>query len=139
MNAQSSQARRDELARIHIAIADLKWSDADYRAILFAKTGKSSAGDLDSVGRKRFLDHLSQCGWKPKGQGPKLTKQQWLVKRLWRELGDAGALEDRSDKALDTFIKKQGGPDSLRFLGTAHASTVIEALKGWLKRVKARK
>ncbi|MBX3588811.1 MAG: regulatory protein GemA [Ramlibacter sp.] len=131
--------RRNELAQIHIAVAALGWSEADYRAILQAKTGRSSAGDLDSTGRRRFLDHLRQCGWQPKPQGPRLTKQQWLIQRLWKDLGAAGALEDKSPAALNRFIKAQGGPDDIRFLGTSHASLVIEALKGWLSRVGGRK
>lgn len=133
-----SDQRRKELAQIHIAVADLGWSDADYRAILQAKTGKASSGELDGTGRRRFLDHLRQCGWKPKSQGPRLTKQQWLVQRLWQDLGNAGALEDKSAAALNRFIKAQGGPDELRFLGTSHASLVIEALKSWLKRAQGK-
>lgn len=134
--SDSANQRRKELAQIHIAVTALAWSEADYRAILQAKTGRSSAGDLDSTGRKRFLDHLRQCGWKPQGRGPRLTKQQWLVQRLWQDLGKAGALEDKTVNALNRFIKAQGGPDELRFLGTSHASLVIEALKSWLKRTK---
>lgn len=130
--------RRNDLAQIHIAVSALGWSEADYRAILQAKTGRSSAAQLDSTGRKRFLDHLRQCGWKPQGKGPRLTKQQWLVQRLWQDLGKAGALEDKSAAALNRFIKAQGGPDELRFLGTSHASLVIEALKSWLQRVKGK-
>jgi phage gp16-like protein len=128
------RARRNDLAQIHIAVAALGWSEADYRAILESKTGKTSAAELDTTSRKRFLEHLRQSGWKPKQHGPKLTKQQWLVKTLWKQLGAAGALTDKSDAALNAFIKTQGGPDDLRFLGTAQAGLVIEALKGWLAR-----
>lgn len=136
--SDKADQRRKELAQIHIAVAALAWSEADYRAILQAKTGRASAGDLDSTGRKRFLDHLRQCGWKPQAKGPRLTKQQWLVQRLWQDLGKAGALEDKTASALNRFIKAQGGPDELRFLGTSHASLVIEALKSWLQRVKGK-
>lgn len=126
--------RKTELAQIHIAIADLGWSEEDYRAILLAKTGKASSGELDSTGRKRFLEHLRVCGWKPKHKGPRLTPQQWRIKQLWRELGEAGALEDRSEKALLAFIKPHGGADALQFVSPRDAVTIIEALKGWLKR-----
>jgi phage gp16-like protein len=143
MNAQplarvdGPKARNRELAQIHIAINELGWSDDDYRGVLFAKTGKSSAGELDSTGRKRFIDHLKACGWKghSKPAGPRLTKQQWHARMLWKELGQAGALTDPSDKALNAFIEHQVGVADLRFLGTADASKVIEALKAWLRRV----
>lgn len=128
------KARNNELAQIHIAVADLGWSDADYRAILKAKTGKASAGDLDSTSRKRFLEHLRACGWRPKHKGPRLTPQQWRIKQMWRELGEAGALQDKSEKALNTFIKNLVATDDLRFVGTAQAVNVVEALKAWMKR-----
>jgi len=131
-------ARRNELAQIHIAVAELGWSDDEYRAVLFAKTGKRSAGELDGTGRKRFIEHLKACGWTGRKQaaGPRYSKQQWHVLMLWRDLGKAGALTDKSDAALNAFIKGQCGVADLRFLATSQASQVIEALKSWLKRVK---
>ncbi len=131
-------ARKNELAQIHIAIADLGWSDEDYRAILFAKTGRRSAGELDGTGRKRFIEHLKACGWtgRKKPAAPRYSKQQWHALMLWRDLGKAGALTDKSDAALTAFIKGQCGVADLRFLATGQASLVIEALKSWLKRSK---
>jgi phage gp16-like protein len=134
------KARKNELAQIHIAIADLGWDDGHYRAVLFAKTGKRSAGELDGTGRKRFIEHLKACGWTghKKPAGPRYSKQQWHALMLWRDLGKAGALTDKSDSALNAFIKGQCGVADLRFLGTSHASLVIEALKSWLRRATAR-
>lgn len=128
------------MAQIHIAVADLEWTDDDYRAVLFAKTGKRSAGDLDAPGRKRFIEHLKACGWKGgnKPSGPRLTKQQYLVLKLWQDLGKAGALTDKSEAALNVFIQAQSNVTALRFLGTNHASLVIEALKSWLRRVRTK-
>lgn len=133
------KARNNELAQIHIALADLGWSEDDYRAVLFAKTGKRSAGELDGTGRKRFIEHLTACGWtgQKKPAGPRYSRQQWHALMLWRDLGKAGALTDKSDAALNAFIQGQCGVSDLRFLGTSQASQVIEALKGWLKRVAA--
>jgi hypothetical protein len=132
------KARNNELAQIHMAVAALLWSEEDYRAILFAKTGKRSAGELDGTGRKRFIEHLKACGWtgSKKAAGPRYSKQQWHVLMLWRDLGKAGALADKTDSALNAFIAKQCGVSDLRFLDTSHASLVIEALKSWLKRAK---
>jgi phage gp16-like protein len=132
------KARKNELAQIHIAIAALEWSDDDYRAILFAKTGKRSASELDSTGRKRFIEHLKACGWKggAKPETPRYTRQQWHVLMLWKDLGKAGALEDKSEAALTAFIGNLVGISAVRFLDTATASKVIEALKSWLTRAK---
>lgn len=131
------KARKNELAQIHIAIVDLGWSDDDYRAILRAKTGKGSASELDGTGRKRFIEHLRLCGWKPKPRpaAQLLTPQQWRIKKLWQELGQTGALQDPSEKALLAYVKGHGGPDALNFINPGLANTLIDSLKGWLKRV----
>ncbi len=133
---ETERARRAELAQIHIAVADLRWSDDDYRAILHAKTGKSSAADLDSTGRKRFLEHLRACGWKPKARPLPLNPQQWRIRKLWQDLGKAGVLTDPSDKALLAFIQAHGSQaQALQFVAPRDAHTIIDALQGWLKRV----
>jgi phage gp16-like protein len=143
-SVDTPKARNNELAQIHIAIADLRWSDDDYRAILFAKTGKRSAGELDGTGRKRFLDHLRACGWNPKakglGKGKPLTPQQWRIKKLWQELAVAKALTDPSEQALLAFVKANSltPPDALQFITPVDARQVIDALQGWLKRVSKR-
>lgn len=139
-SVDTPKARNNELAQIHIAIADLRWSDDDYRAILFAKTGKRSAGELDGTGRKRFLEHLRACGWNPKAKGKTLTPQQWRIKKLWQELAAAKALTDPSEKALLAFVKANSitPPDALQFITPVDARQVIDALQGWLKRVSKR-
>jgi phage gp16-like protein len=138
---ENPEARKKELAQIHMAVADLKWDDGHYRAVLFAKTGKRSAGELDSTGRKRFIEHLKACGWTGGrlASVPRLTKQQFHVRMLWKELGQAGALEDRSDAALNAFIARLVGVADLRFLDTPRGSQVIEALKSWLLRAGRKK
>jgi phage gp16-like protein len=137
-SVDTPKARNNELAQIHIAIADLRWTDDDYRSILLAKTGKRSAGELDSTGRKRFLEHLRACGWNPKAKGPSLSPQQWRIKKLWQELGAINALQDPSDKALMAFVKAHSTApaDALKFITPMDARNIIDALQGWLKRVR---
>jgi hypothetical protein len=142
VHVDGPKARNSELAQIHMAVAALQWSDDDYRSILFAKTGKRSAGELDGTGRKRFIEHLKACGWtgsKKPAAGPRYSKQQWHALMLWRDLGKANALTDMSDAALNAFIQHQVGVSDLRFLGTSHASLVIEALKSWLRRSQVKR
>lgn len=136
----SADARKRELALIHIAITALGWDDDHYRAVLFAKTGKRSSGELDGTGRKRFIEHLKACGWSGKKAEavPRFTRQQWHARMLWRDLGRSGALADASDQALDAFVKGLVGVESLRFVvSVADATRVIEALKSWLRRANA--
>lgn len=63
-----SDARRRELAKIHILAGQLGLDTADanpeseYRSILWTIGRQRSAGDLDQAGRLAVLDHLNQRG-----------------------------------------------------------------------------
>nr|WP_315206820.1 regulatory protein GemA [uncultured Albidiferax sp.] len=129
--------RNRELAQIHIGVTALQWSDADYRAILKLKTGESSSGKLDSAGRKAFLAHLKTCGWNP---GKKTYTQADKIAWYWQQLVAAGGVENGSKAALLTFVGRTTGMEvsDLKFLPVQKASTVIEALKSWVNRCKAK-
>lgn len=57
--------RSRELAQIHIAKKQLGLDDDTYRAMLWAVGRVKSSKDLDWTARKRVLDHLKRCGFKP--------------------------------------------------------------------------
>lgn len=135
MIAVRKDPRRADLAKIHLAKKELGMSDEDYRAMLWTQGRVHSSADLDHAGRQRVLAHLKACGWPRRLAGPRFTPQQWRIKQLWRELGEAGALQDSSDKALLAFVKANGGGDALQFITAQNAAHIIDALKGWLKRV----
>jgi phage gp16-like protein len=63
--SQPENARRRELAMIHIAKDQLGMADEAYRAVLWTIARVDSAADLDWAGRKQLLDHLKKCGFKP--------------------------------------------------------------------------
>lgn len=136
-HAATTDQRRKELAQIHIAVHALGWTDADYRAILLAKTGKHSAADLDVTQRRNFIAHLQASGWK---QGPRREfTQTEKITYLWQQLAKAGALRDTSPAALMAFIGRTAGLTvaSLQFLPPSAASKAIEGLKAMLKRLPA--
>lgn len=134
--AVAAQRKRD-LALIHMGKAALGWSDEDYRYHLMQRTGKTSAADLGESERRAVLAHMQACGFNPRppfkrfGQTDKI---EWL----WRKLGATGALHNTNRQALLAFVQRVTGRQvhALRFLSTAEASTVIEALKAWLDRAK---
>jgi phage gp16-like protein len=64
MNTRSTDRRRSDLAKIHIAKKQLGLDDATYRAMLQMVAGVESAGDLDGEGRRKVLSHLSKAGFK---------------------------------------------------------------------------
>lgn len=130
--------RRRDLAHIHQGSSALGWSEDDYRFHLQNLTGKSSSADLDSAGRAKVLAHMATLGFKPKAAF-KPFGQPEKIKWLWKKLDQAGGLRDGSDAALLAFVARTTGTSfsDPKFIPTAQASRVIEALKSMLDRAKA--
>lgn len=130
--------RRRDLAHIHQGSSALGWSEDDYRFHLQNLTGKSSSADLDSAGRAKVLAHMATLGFKPKAAF-KPFGQPEKIKWLWKKLDQAGGLRDGSDAALLVFVARTTGTSfsDPKFIPTAQASRVIEALKSMLDRAKA--
>lgn len=63
---QLEALRRSQLAKIHIAKAELKLDDETYRALLMDVAGVKSASDLTANGRRDVLARFSSKGWKSK-------------------------------------------------------------------------
>lgn len=63
--------RRKDLATIHMAATQLGMDTADknedsaYRSMLWTVARVRSSAALDHAGRKKVIDHLKACGWKP--------------------------------------------------------------------------
>ena len=57
-------ARRAELAKIHIGAKQVCDDEEAYRDMLQAVAGVRSAADLDQPGRRRVIRHLEACGAK---------------------------------------------------------------------------
>lgn len=134
--------RRRELSAIHAAATKLGMDTADkdpsteYRQLLHGLTGKTSASELDTGGRRaviRRLQHLIGNQGKPK-DGWHAEK----MRQLWRQLGEhPGVLKDPTERGLVAFVKALTGKDALRFLPTRDGNKVVEALKAMLKRAGA--
>lgn len=139
----TNKGRQLDLAKIHMAKKALAWDDSTYRDILWTVCQVKSAGDLDFAGRKRFLDHLVRCGWKPDTKSPSapakavrkpLTPSQRLMWALWQQLADAGLVDNRKMPALNAFVKRTVQVDRMEWLTWPQETLVIEALKKWLER-----
>lgn len=141
MAKSQENLRNRELAMIHIAKVQLGMDDETYRSMLFTVARVNSAKELDFKGRKDVLDHLKSRGFnstpargaksnRPLASDPVSKK----IRKLWILLAQAGAINDSSEKALNSFVKKHTGIDSLDWLDSHQAHQVIEVLKKWLSR-----
>jgi phage gp16-like protein len=67
MSKLARDHRNTDLAKIHLAKKQLDMDDGVYREIIRA-VGRAQTGsskDLDHAGRKRVLEHMAACGFKP--------------------------------------------------------------------------
>lgn len=139
---ESPDARQRELAMIHIAKKQLGMEDDAYRAVLWAIARVTSAGDLDSAGRKQLLEHMKKCGFKarpPKKAGGRDLEddpQSKMILALWLELHNQGVVRDPSERALAAWIKRQAGVDAVRWLRPQQKVAIIESLKAWAERTR---
>lgn len=131
------------IAAIHVARKQLDLDEDVYRAKLVAITGKSSAKDMTEAERQKVLGEFRKVGFRPAPgrvagrrqlTGPYAKKLQ----ALWIAAWNLGLVDDRDDKAMLAFVKRQTGLDDTRFLHHADdGRAAIEGLKGWLKREAA--
>lgn len=131
--------RRSDLAKIHIAKKQLGLDDGAYRDMLRQVAGVDSAGKLDAAGRSRVLAHLRKLGFEPltdQHQGRTLDRhpKMRMARGLWIELADMGVVRDRSEGALQRFVRRMTKVDHSRWCSPAQLDVVIEALKDWRER-----
>jgi len=134
--------RREEIAKIKIGQKELGLDDETYRDMLFAQTGKRSAAELRPPQRRTVLDHMKSLGAFKDLPQKKVARSGTarLIHALWKDLAEAGKLRDSSKEALRAFCAHRihPGQDNVTLdpdhLTPEQSTTVIEALKAWLKR-----
>ncbi len=131
---------------IHIAKGKLGLDDAEYRAILERKTGKTSSKGMSMSELEAVLEHMRTIGFEDRSGGKPGGKaravkladdpQSRLIRHLWLTLRDlAGGVRNSSEQALAAYVKRQTGVERLEWLTTHQAASVIEALKKWVIRL----
>lgn len=160
MNQSTHDARRAELAKIHIAKKDLALDDEVYRQVI-ADIGGATSGssaDLNPLGRARVLNHFISKGWKPrlkKAAGDKTSKRSTqsgdvlasdnivrLIRSIWIQMADAGVITSREESSLRTWVRsttrryhpQHAGYSAPEFLPGWVAQKVVEHLKSWARR-----
>lgn len=152
--AAIKQDERNRLIKlIHVGRRELGMDDESYRAMLSnipRLEGATSSKDLSVPNLKVVLEVLKSKGFKVVPNPKKATKttpktvkkmaddaQSKLIRHLWLELHNKGAVRDPSETALTRFVANRVQVEALQWLSTAQASRVIEHLKKWLKRANS--
>ena len=146
-----AQMRTADLQKIHIARKQLAMSEDTYRGLLreISKGRTDSSADLTHIERAALLRHMERCGFKvrkPKQSRRAPAKpdlpigddrdQVKMIRGLWIELHEFGAVRDSSELAMCSYVKRMTSKDHPKFLDIDKASEVIEQLKKWRDRVR---
>jgi hypothetical protein len=142
-----TQARKSDLARIHMLKAELGLDEDTYRDVMATVCqGVRSSAQLDITGRSRLIAHLQACakrdrapdsGRSPSGNAHKrkpLTSTGKKLWSLWMQAADAGLVRQRTMAALMAWLQRQTGVERIEWLKAAQATLAIESLKRWIAR-----
>jgi phage gp16-like protein len=138
---------RNQIIKIHALKGSLKLDDDTYRAILGGYDVKTST-KLTIVKADQLIDDLTRKAvaagvWqrKPAAKAKTARKladddQSKMIRGIWIELHQLGAVRDSSETALASYVKRMTNVAALQWLDVKQAQLVIEALKKWRKRIQ---
>ena len=126
-----------EYAKINIACKQL---GLDKYNLLADRYGLESSKQLNRQQTMDLLLHFKAMGWKPTRKknskaSPKYDDPQMRkVVAIWITLGNEGVVKNKSDQALQRYVKRMTGKDNLRWCDGMDLDRIIESLKKWAKR-----
>lgn len=139
MKRYNSGSRNKMIAKIKIGQKQINMDDDQYRDMLEDRYDKRSAAELNAKELADCIEHMERLGaaYTPRPQ-KKLADdpQARKIRSLWLELADMGAVRNRSEEALEAYVKRQTRVEKLEWLSGAEASNVIESLKMWRDRIQ---
>lgn len=135
-NARLIQAVQMRRRKVDDLAADDVW-----RPYLFRLTGIESLRAMNGRQLGMVLDDLTRQEAPTPGRVKKPNRwrnacpQAKMVLTLWLDLFKKGIVRSRADAAIDAFVNRQTGLDSVQWLtDPADAARVIEALKAMRRR-----
>lgn len=134
-DAQGKLVRAIQACRRQVAGLE---EEGAWRGFLERHAGKRGLREMSGAELGKVLDALHASG-APR-RGPKRTDddpQLRMIRGLWLELADLGAVRSREETAIAGFVARQTGVEALQWLDSHGANKVIEALKRWRDRVAA--
>jgi phage gp16-like protein len=135
-----SDTRRKLMMAVRAACRRLGLEDDDRKAIQLEVTGKESMADMSLSELGQTLDRLNRDqsgGFSNRSHfanRPHIGK----IRALWWTLYWLNEVAEPNDAALDAFVLRQTGLQSIRFLDHSRAPSVIEALKSMAERAGVR-
>lgn len=128
----AQQARRTELAKIHLGAKQLGLSDDSYRDMLWVIARVRSASDLDAYGRQKVIQHLAKCGatFKRPGRPTPAADKQSLVAKIRAQLAAA----NRPDAYADGMAKRMFTVDRFEWCTEDQLRRIVAALNYDAKR-----
>jgi phage gp16-like protein len=144
--------RRSMIGKIHIAKAQLRLVDDDYRAMLVRVTGRTSSAECSKAELHAMLEELKSKGFRPlprssSGRASRSNRTRpadhptaLKARALWISLYHLGAIDNSSEQALEAFARRQLGCARMQWANQAQGYKLIEALKaiaerhGWNQR-----
>ncbi|MGG9999728.1 regulatory protein GemA [Pseudovibrio ascidiaceicola] len=122
--------------RLYAAKNAANLDDETLRDCLQASIGRRSAKGLTMIECNKVLAHMEAKGHGVKAQGATQISGAFGKKAvaLWLSAWNLGIVQDKTDKALLSWVKRQTKIDHINWVDGEDGSKVIDALKGWIKR-----
>ncbi|MEC4750019.1 regulatory protein GemA [Methylomicrobium sp. Wu6] len=146
----TSNSQTDNRKRLYTLLAvgkeQLGWDDEFYYGIWLPMQGatKNCAGCYSATTMSiaqlfQAVETMKKAGFrvkqKPSHRALADDAQSKMIRGLWLELHELGAVRDPSEASLANYVKRQTGVEALQWLNGEQSAKVIEALKQWRKRV----
>lgn len=132
---------------LQVGKSDLQWDDDFYRKMLTdfgakAKAGKISASTMSISQMEQLITHMKRHGFKVKRKPQKLSAdmakrkaaQKAKITAIWCCLHEHGVIHNRSESAMEMFIRRFNGNKPPRWATEGQLSNAIEALKKMAER-----
>lgn len=125
------------MGMIRVAKTQLGMDEETYREFLHNTLGKRSLAGSSGKEQWRVMEALKEKGFQPrpihKGKELPSDPQARKIRSLWLTMADCGVVRDRSERALNNFVRRITG-QTLADATTKQCTVVIESLKSWLDR-----
>lgn len=132
----AADPRKRLLAKVHAMAKELALSDDSYRDVLRRITGQRSAALCSDEQLYQVVQEFTRLGAGKKRSGRPIADSPMALRcrALWITLWNLDELDDGSEHALASFVRRQTGREDMRFCTAEQLSDVIEALKDMCSR-----